>query len=256
MLSSRRIRVVAADDNRDFCEVVRAAINDQDDMECVGLAHDGESAIAAVAELRPDLLILDHVMPNLDGIGVLEALRGAPHRPRVMMLTAFGQESLIRQASDLGVDYYLMKPVDISMLVERVRQVANPHAATNLFREGRRRQQVERQVAMQLTDLGVPPHFKGYTYLKDAVTLVALDPELLGAITTKLYPEVARLRQSTPPKVERAIRHAIESTWTRGNLESIDRLFAYTVDACKGKPTNSSFIARLADQIRMELMVG
>src|SRR5690606_21890063 len=102
---------------------------------------------------------------------------------------------LIRQASDLGVDYYLMKPVDISMLVERVRQVTNPHAATNLFREGRRRQQVERQVAMQLTDLGVPPHFKGYSYLKDAVTLVALDPELLGAITTKLYPEVARLRQ-------------------------------------------------------------
>lgn len=253
---ARPIRVLAADDNRDFCEIIKAAINSQDDMELVMYVHDGKAALEAIDQCQPDLLILDHVMPNIDGIGVLEKLKTKHTRPRVLMLTAFGQESLIRRASDLGVDYFLMKPIDIATLVRRVRQVANPGKASSNFSEERRRLQTEKRVAALLSELGVPPHFMGYVYLKDAITMVALDAELLGAITTKLYPSVAKLRQSTPHKVERSIRHAIETTWTRGNLETIDRLFAYTVDAHKGKPTNSSFIARLADQVRMDIMVS
>lgn len=252
----RLIRIVVADDNVEFCDILREAIDSEEDLECVACVHDGEAALTAVHQNRPDLLILDHVMPNLDGLGVLEAMAGERSRPRVLMLTAFGQESLIQRASSLGADYYIMKPFDIPTLLERVRQITDPGGVATAFQQERRRQQIERHVARQLASLGVPPHFKGYTYLKDAVTLVALNPDLLGHVTTKLYPAVARMRKSSPEKVERAIRHAIESTWTRGNLDSIERLFAYSIDANKGKPTNSSFIARLADQVRMEMMAS
>lgn len=252
----RMIRILLADDNVEFCEILREAIDAQEDMECIACVHDGEAALAAIREHSPDLIILDHVMPSLDGLGVLEAIRGAEHRPKVLMLTAFGHENLIQRASNLGADYYIMKPFDIPTLIVRVRQIADPTSAAATFQQERRRQLIEKQVAKQLSTLGVPPHFKGYMYLKDAVTLVALDPDLLGHVTTKLYPLVAQMRKSSPEKVERAIRHAIESTWTRGNLDSIERLFAYSIDANKGKPTNSSFIARLADQVRMEMMAS
>ncbi len=253
---ARSIRIVIADDNVEFCEILREAVDSEEDMRCLACVHDGEAALAAIERHRPDLLILDHVMPNLDGLGVLEELYRAERRPRVLMLTAFGQESLIQRASSLGADYYIMKPFDIPTLLERVRQIADPGSVVSTFQQERRRQQIERHVAEQLSVLGVPPHFKGYTYLKDAVTLVALDPDLLGHVTTKLYPAVARMRKSTPEKVERAIRHAIESTWVRGNLDSIERMFSYCIDANKGKPTNSSFIARLADQVRMEMLAS
>lgn len=250
-------RIIVVDDNLEFCEVIREAINTQPDFECVRCIHDGQTAIEAVRELRPDLIILDHVMPNLDGIGVLEAIRGIEDRPKVLMLTAFGHEGLVQKAAELGADYYIMKPFDIPTLLQRIRQVSeDPGRAKAHIQHEQRRQEVEREVAQQLSTLGVPPHFKGYAYLRDAVTLVVLEPELLTAVTKELYPAVARLRNTSPHKVERAIRHAIESTWVRGNLAFIDKLFAYTVDAEKGKPTNSSFIARLADHIRMELMAS
>lgn len=250
------VRIVVADDNHEFCEIIREAVETQDDLSCVACVHDGLAALEAVDAHQPDLLILDHVMPKLDGFGVLESLRDRRVRPKVLMLTAFGQESLVHKAAELGADYYIMKPFDIPTLVERVRQVAEPNRAKAHFQYEQRRQHVEREVARQLSTLGVPPHFKGYAYLKDAITLVVLDPELLTAVTKELYPLVARMRKTSAHKVERAIRHAIESTWNRGNLKVIDELFAYTVDADKGKPTNSSFIARLADHIRLDLMVS
>ncbi len=250
-------QILVVDDNVEFCEVIREAIATQPDLECIGSIHDGESAIKAIRELRPDLVVLDHVMPNLDGVGVLEAIRDFEDRPKVLMLTAFGHENLIQRAAELGVDYYIMKPFDIPTLLQRIRQVAqDPTRAKVSVKHQQRRHQVEREVAHQLSTLGVPPHFKGYLYLQDAVTLVVLEPELLSAVTKELYPAVARMRNTSAHKVERAIRHAIESTWVRGNLAFIDRLFAYTVDAEKGKPTNSSFIARLADHVRMELMAS
>jgi len=253
---SQKVRVLVADDNKEFCQLVSQAINIQEDMECIACVHDGQAAVRAISELAPDLIILDHVMPVLDGIGVLEAIRPFEARPRILMLTAFGQEHLVQRASELGADYYLMKPFDFPTLIERIRQVSNPRLAMMTFQMEKRRQMVERQVAQLLSSLGVPPHFKGYTYLRDAITSVVLEPELLGAVTTALYPQVARQRNTTSTKVERAIRHAIESTWVKGNLQFIDELFAHTVDADKGKPTNSSFIARLADHVRLELIAS
>jgi len=158
------IRILLADDNVEFCEILREAIDAQEDMECIACVHDGEAALAAIREHSPDLIILDHVMPNLDGLGVLEAIRGAEHRPKVLMLTAFGHENLIQRASNLGADYYIMKPFDIPTLIVRVRQIADPASAAATFQQERRRQLIEKQVAKQLSTLGVPPHFKGYMY--------------------------------------------------------------------------------------------
>ncbi len=253
---AEKVRILIADDNKEFCELVGQMIDSQDDMVCIGCVHDGQSAVLAAKEMAPDLVILDHVMPVLDGIGVLESVRAFEDRPRILMLTAFGQEHLIQRAAELGVDYYLMKPFDFPTLIQRIRQICNPSIARTTFQDEKRRQQIEKQVAQLLSALGVPPHFKGYTYLRDAITSVVLDPDLLGAVTTELYPQVAKQRNTTSTKVERAIRHAIESTWMRGNLQFIDELFAHTVDADKGKPTNSSFIARLADHVRLELVAS
>lgn len=250
------IRIVIADDNLDFCEIITEVVEAQDDMVCLRCVHDGESAIDSVKRLQPDLLILDHVMPKLDGIGVLEALQRMTPRPKVLMLTAFGQETLVQVAADLGADYFIMKPFDMPTLLQRIRQVCDPQRSQRQFHDEQRRRHIEREVAECLLVLGVPAHFKGYRYLKDAITMVVMEPELLTAVTKELYPAVAELSNTTAHQVERAIRHAIESTWVRGNLAFIDELFAYTVDAEKGKPTNSSFIARLADHVRMELMAS
>lgn len=254
---SQLIRTVVADDNAEFNSVLCQAVDSEPDLLCVRRVYDGRAAIEAVQDVEPDLLILDHVMPQLDGLGVLEKLRHMTIRPKkILMLTAFGHETLVQKAAELGADYFIMKPFDIPTLIQRIRQLFDPHYGREAFHFEQRRQLIEREVAHQLSSLGVPPHFKGYNYLKDAITMVVLDPGLLGAVTKELYPMVANLRNTSPHQVERAIRHAIESTWTRGNLANIDQLFAYTVDAEKGKPTNSSFIARLADHIRMEVMAS
>lgn len=242
-----------ADDNTEFCNMVTDFLRREPGYEVLAAVHDGNAAVRACKELLPDLLLLDVVMPELDGIGVLEALQEEPERPKVLVLTAFGQEMMIRRALAAGADYYVMKPFDLRTLSKRIRQILS--GQTNLWFE-QRRQAIERAVDHYIARLGVPPHYKGCMYLRDAILLVVEDNELLSRVTKGLYPAVAELHKTTPDKVERAIRHAIETTWTRGDLEAIHEYFAYTVDSRKGKPSNSSFIARLADQIRLELRAG
>lgn len=252
----RRFRVVIADDNKEFCSVLAEHIATTPELELVAIAYDGVSALEAVREHCPDLLVLDLIMPGLDGLGVLEALDGSERRPRVVMLTAFAQEPLIARALELGADYYIMKPFHMPTLVQRLRQLAGPQPTPLNLRTEHRRQQVEQEVTRHMIMLGVPPHYKGYPYLREAVTMVVEDGRLLTSVTKVLYPSIAERFDTSSYKVERAIRNAIESTWTRGNLELINQLFAHTVDLNKGKPTNSAFIARLADHVRMQMRVG
>lgn len=256
-MSEGRTRIVVADDNRDFCQLLTEVIQAEKDLELVGVAHNGLEVLDLVERTHPDVVVLDIIMPHLDGVGVLERLGdlGQVGRPKVIILTAFGQEAITQRVVDLGADYYILKPFDLDVLVQRIRQLgeqpgARPQTAS---RERRTQTNLEAEVTNIIHELGIPAHIKGYLYLREAILLVTERVELLGGVTKELYPTVAQKFQTTPSRVERAIRHAIEVAWSRGNIDAIHRFFGYTVDYERGKPTNSEFIAMVADRLRMEL---
>lgn len=258
LVAQRRLRVAIADDNHELCALLADYFRAADDMEVVGVAHDGKETVELVAREQPDVLLLDVIMPYLDGIGVLEYLGQLPpeRRPRVILLTAFGQENVSRRASELGAAYCVLKPFELDVLAERIRQSAQPRRCApprNGIAASERT--VELEVTALLHEIGVPAHIRGYLYLRDAILMVVRQFELLGAITKELYPAIAQRYDTTPSRVERAIRHAIEVAWTRGNLEAMTRVFGNTVSVHRGKPTNSEFIAMIADRIRIQMRV-
>ncbi len=252
---SSRIRVLLADDNKEFCDLFSDYISSQEDLELVGVARNGLEVLDLVEEVRPEVLVLDIIMPHLDGIGVLERLvRDEAGRPKVIMLTAFGQESVTQRVVSLGADYYVLKPFSLDVLADRIRQLALSTAP--IAQPPARARNLEAEVTAIIHEVGIPAHIKGYFYLRDAIIMVVNHIDYLGAITKELYPAVAAKYDTTPSRVERAIRHAIEVAWNRGNIDAITRLFGYTVSHDRGKPTNSEFIAMIADKLRMEMRMA
>ncbi len=253
------IKVAIADDNREFCELMNEFLSQQPNMEVVGIANNGEQILMIIDEKKPDVVILDIIMPHLDGIGVLEKLNnsGIPKRPKVIMLTAFGQENITQRVVALGADYYVLKPFNMEVLASRIRQLASSisvqqPAAT--IAHSIKPHSIDMQVTNVIREIGIPAHIKGYQYLRDAIMIIIDEVEILGSVTKILYPQIAEKYSTTPSRVERAIRHAIEVAWSRGNIDMINRLFGYTIKLEKGKPTNSEFMAMIADKLRMEQM--
>jgi two-component system response regulator (stage 0 sporulation protein A) len=212
-----------------------------------------------------EVLILDLIMPYMDGIGVLEKINSMnlEKRPRVIILTAFGQENITQKAVQLGVDYYILKPFDLDVLGDRVRQVVrdnkgedSPVSIPPTAMPARNSRNLEVEVTRVIHEIGVPAHVKGYQYLRDAIMLVVDEINYLGAVTKELYPTIAQKYDTTPSRVERAIRHAIELAWDRGDVDKINKVFGYTISGEKGKPTNSEFIAIIADRLRLENKVS
>ncbi len=256
-MSDGRTRVVVADDNRDFCQLLTEVVQAEKDLELVGVAHNGLEVLDLVERTHPDVVVLDIIMPHLDGVGVLERFGDLERegRPKVIILTAFGQEAITQRVVELGADYYILKPFDLEVLIQRIRQLGEQPAARpqSSARERHPQTNLEAEVTNIIHELGIPAHIKGYLYLREAILLVTERVELLGGVTKELYPAVAQKFETTPSRVERAIRHAIEVAWSRGNIDAIHRFFGYTVDYERGKPTNSEFIAMVADRLRMEL---
>lgn len=270
----KKIKVGIVDDNKDFCEVVSQHLKGENNIEVLFIANDGEKAteyLGSGAEI-PDVLVLDLIMPHLDGFGVLEALNGMQLQkyPRVIMTSAVGQDSIIQKAMVLGAQYYLVKPVNLGLLTKRINQI-NDNLEKIINGEGNKESNLTKSLVLKdsiinndleiditnlIHEVGVPAHIKGYKYLRDAITLVVNNMDLLGAVTKELYPTIAAMNNTTASRVERAIRHAIELAWNRGKLETLDSLFGYTVKTDKGKPTNSEFIAIIADKLRLERKVG
>ncbi|MDQ7792974.1 MAG: sporulation transcription factor Spo0A [bacterium] len=244
---------MVADDNREFCEVLRSYIDGQGDMELVGLVHNGKEVLEELERKSPNVIILDIIMPHLDGIAVLErmATMNLARRPKVVILTAIGQESITQRTVELGADYYILKPFNLEVLGNRVRELASS-GVRSVSRPVKSRS-LDMEVTNVIHEIGIPAHIKGYMYLREAILMVIDRIDLLGAITKELYPSIAIKFKTTPSRVERAIRHAIEVAWSRGNLEVINSLFGYTINLDRGKPTNSEFIAMVADKLRMEL---
>ncbi|MDK2823236.1 MAG: two-component system, response regulator, stage 0 sporulation protein [Clostridia bacterium] len=252
MITSTKLLI--ADDNKEFCDILKEFFKVQEDIELVGIANNGVEALKKIKEEQPNVVVLDIIMPHLDGIGVLEKLNVSDYRPKVIMLTAFGQESMTQKAVELGADYYLLKPFDIDVLANRIRQLGNGSVTQVPVRTNQSVNKVknlEVEVTNIIHQMGVPAHIKGYQYLRDAILLVIDEVNLLGAVTKELYPMIAEKYSTTPSRVERAIRHAIELAWDRGNVDMMNKFFGYTINLDRGKPTNSEFIAMVADKLRL-----
>lgn len=255
------IQVLIADDNREFCELVTAAVRQEDGLEVMGVAHHGIEVLEFLSRETPDVIVLDIIMPHLDGIGVLERMNQVAwdKRPKVVVLTAFGQETMTQKALELGADYYILKPFNLAVLASRIKQLAAGPGGDrkSALPQGKMAlvpvKHLDVEVTNMIHEIGIPAHIKGYLYLREAILMVIHRVDLLSGVTKELYPAIAAKYKTTPPRVERAIRHAIEVAWLRGNVDVINGIFGHTVNRDRGKPTNSEFIALLADKLRMQM---
>ncbi|KAJ51467.1 two-component system response regulator (stage 0 sporulation protein A) [Clostridium tetanomorphum] len=271
-MEDSKISVVIADDNKEFCNILNDYLLNQRDIVVVGVAKDGVEALKLIEEKKPDLVVLDIIMPHLDGLGVLEKLNSMDIEPmpRIIVLSAVGQDKITQRAITLGADYYVVKPFDMDVFTKRIRQMFNntissgdevkrtiPVIESSEIRINRNEPiDLEAEITNIIHEIGVPAHIKGYMYLREAITMVVNDMELLSAVTKELYPSIAKKYNTTASRVERAIRHAIEVAWSRGQVDTINRIFGYTIHNDKGKPTNSEFIAMVADKLRLKNRVS
>ena len=244
--------VMIADNSEEFCGNLSAALQRTEGFQVIGIANDGEQAIRMITERKPQVLVLDLMLAKQDGIAVLKALSGLDRKPITLATSRFVTDYVASTAANLGVRYLMVKPCDMSALVERLEEVrgsgnpqqAQPHSG---------KPNIETLVTNIIHEIGVPAHIKGYQYLREAIIIAVEDMDVINAITKVLYPQVAKTFQTTPSRVERAIRHAIEVAWDRGDLDTLQRFFGYTVSNTKGKPTNSEFIALIADKLQLQL---
>ena len=276
-MENNKIRILIADDSDEFCIILKDYLDNQENFDVVGVAKNGIEALKFIEEYKPDLVVLDIIMPHLDGLGVLERLnlnKNLELAPKVIVLSAVGQDKITQNAIRLGVDYYVLKPFDMDVFIKRIMQMFNISSDQGYFFQRdsggvktmvqdvgtylRQSESVdlESEITNIIHEIGVPAHIKGYFYLREAISMVVNDIELLSAVTKELYPSIARKYNTTSSRVERAIRHAIEVAWGRGKIDSINRIFGYTVHNEKGKPTNSEFIAMVADRLRLKNKVG
>ena len=255
-----KTRILLADADLDFGKLLGDRLAAEGDMELVGIASDGLEALAMVKERAPDVLLLDLVLPRLDGLELLRRLPETGRRCGVIVLSGFINSAVVSECATRGVSYFVPKPCDMAALLERVRQIAGVPAAREPLegidcRPEARAERLDAELESAVTDIiheiGVPAHIKGYQYLREAIILTIKDMDMINAVTKVLYPEVAKRYDTTPSRVERAIRHAIEVAWDRGDIEVLQKYFGYTVSNIKGKPTNSEFIAMIADSLTL-----
>ena len=247
----KEIKVLIVDVNKDYVEGVREFLSSYDSIEVCGVAYDGAEAINCINRLEPDVVLLDLIIPQIDGIGVMEA--SYRKRPEFIMVTSACQDRIISDAIEKGAIYYMIKPVDYNMLVKRIKQVMSVPEIKIQSLPGISEFDLETKVTNVIHEVGVPAHIKGYQYLREAILMTISNMDIINAITKQLYPTVAKRYNTTPSRVERAIRHAIEVAWDRGDTDVLNGFFGYTIASGKGKPTNSEFIAMIADRLRLEL---
>ena len=239
-----RRTVLLADANEEFRTLVRKIIDETEEFSVVGSVGDGTEALRLAREEAPDLILMDVVLPGLDGFGVLKQLREQEGKvPKVILISAFCSDSVVSEAVELGASYFLTKPVEENALLDRMRALFSRGAPVEEHPA-----ELKNLVTSVIHEIGVPAHIKGYQYLREAIMIAVDDMDVINAVTKVLYPEVAKRFSTTPSRVERAIRHAIEVAWDRGDLETLQKYFGYTVSNAKGKPTNSEFIAMIADR--------
>lgn len=264
------MKVLICDDNKNFTGIMKEYLSSQDDIEVVGIAVNGRDAVEKILNCEPDVVLLDVVMPELDGLGVMEKLVESKieRMPKVILQSAISQDKVIREALSLGAYCFILKPYELPALVDRIRTAyADSSVASNNFMVVPLENSIDNvnqgsalDIEMEVTNLmhkvGIPANISGHQYLREAIMMVIKDRGLITGITKELYPEVAKKFDTTGPKVERAIRHAIEVCWLKGRMDVLESTFGYAISPERGKPTNSEFIAMVADKIRMELRLA
>ncbi|MBQ2925280.1 MAG: sporulation transcription factor Spo0A [Ruminiclostridium sp.] len=249
-------RILIADTSEEFRSALAEALENEEGLEIVAQTNDGQDAIRLTRELAPDILVMDLVLGRADGLDVLKAVSTLP--VSTLVLSGFARGPMADRVAELGGDYYMVKPCRIPSVVERVRLLGSQHWCEDLLpnQPSALRQTLETNVTAIIHEIGVPAHIKGYQYLREAIIMTVEDMEVINAVTKILYPEVARKFGTTASRVERAIRHAIEVAWDRGDLDTLQKYFGFTVSNSKGKPTNSEFIAMIADRLQLQRRQG
>ncbi len=248
-----KTRLLIIDDNESLIKLIKQYFNDSMDIEVVLDAKDGLEGIDIIHRKQEkfDMIILDLVMPNKDGIEVLKYLQENKIEKKVIVLTSYNSQEMIRKVSELGADYFILKPFELKTLEEKIKEISN-----NYEKRGENLDLYNNNLQISITktlhELGVPSHIKGYQYIREGISLIYNNPNIVGGITKELYPEIAKKYHSTTSRVERAIRHAIEVSWNRANWDFMEDVFGYSVDIDKAKPTNSEFIVTIADKLRLE----
>ena len=245
--------VFIADGAEEFCAGLTAALQRSGGFQVVGTANDGEQAIRSILQLKPEVLVLDLMLSKQDGISVLKNLNGMERKPVILATSCFVSDYVSNMVGNLGVRYMMTKPCDMTALVERLEEIRGGESLRTISPRRLDKNSIESMVTGIIHEIGVPAHIKGYQYLREAIIIAVNDMDVINAITKVLYPQVAKTFQTTPSRVERAIRHAIEVAWDRGDLDTLQRFFGYTVSNTKGKPTNSEFIALIADKLSLQL---
>ena len=251
-----KLRILIADSNEDFRVMLTEIISDEEDMTVVSVASNGHETLEMLREHKPDVLLMDLVLPKLDGFGVLQQIGDTGANPAVVVTSAFVTDSVMAKCSELGATLFVSKPCDGDAILSRLRLADDMRAKAHQPRESidnRTEPSLEAVVTEVIHEIGVPAHIKGYQYLREAIILAVNDMDVINAVTKILYPAVAKKFGTTPSRVERAIRHAIEVAWDRGDLETLQKYFGYTVSNIQGKPTNSEFVAMIADRLTLDL---
>lgn len=264
-----KIKLLIADSNPELIAQMKSFFDSKDSIDLVATATDGMDAAEKIRHFNPDAVLMDIVLPQLDGIGLLKSINTLPrsHRPVVIVMSGAKREHLTNICMQLGADYFMIKPCDNETVYERIQLLCTPRLSQNLVAgvsygdktpssDTPSDRAIEISVTKTIHSVGVPANIKGYQYLRDAIIMSIKDTELINAVTKQLYPKVATRHNTSPSRVERAIRHAIEVACIRGNEEELYNLFGYTVSNNKGKPTNSEFIAMIADKLRLEMLVS
>ena len=248
-----KIRVMLADDNQSILRLLTDYLSKKAEIELVAAVSDGTEIAAAVEAHTPDLLVMDIIMPRRDGFMALEELSRMEEnrRPKVIVLTGLSRDDFIMRAIRLGASYYMVKPFDLQLLYERIVEIAGEGGMTAQEQpRGQAPESADEQVVNLFLTLGIPAHIKGYAYLREAVHMVLQDRSLLSRITKELYPGVARRFETSASKVERAMRHAIEVAWSRGRLDTVNKMYGYKLFDAMDKPTNGEFISCVSEKIK------
>ena len=247
-----KIRVLMIDDNQSLIDMVKEYFDNHNKIEVVLSCKDGEEGLTTIIDRSNDydVILLDLVMPKKDGIYILEELNKRGIEKNIIVETSYNEPKTIRKVSEYGVNYYVLKPFSLADLENRIVEIFNEmnNKSINLYHSN-----LQISITKMLHELGMPSHIKGYQYIREGISMIYNDPNLIGGITKELYPELASKFDTTVSRVERAIRHAIEVSWNRGNWDYMEEIFGHSVDIDKAKPTNSEFIVTVADKLRLEI---